>query len=269
MDDKNHVEEQIERQTTPEEQAKARQSSSLLNARNLLIAGISLVVMIVFVQVLAGAILAGTNVLGSQETSGQAAVPPPATDMPPGPRLQTQPFGDLAALRATEQANLDAYAWVDQNAGQVRIPIQRAMDVIAGRGLPVIQGSEPYTPTFETGEGGAAVPPPPVATHGSVAPGGSPEQAGAALFQQLGCAACHTAQNTTLAPTLLGLFGQQVTLQSGETVTADEAYIHESILNPQAKVVAGFQPVMPGFQGRVDENQLAQLTAYIQSLGGQ
>ena len=65
---------------------------------------------------------------------------------------------------------------------------------------------------------------------------------------------------------LEGLFGKTVTLQSGETMTADEAYLRESILNPAAKIVAGFQPIMPTFQGLVSEEQLLQLIEYVKSL---
>ena len=55
-------------------------------------------------------------------------------------------------------------------------------------------------------------------------------------------------------------------LAGGGTVIADEAYLRESIVNPQAKLVAGFQPLMPTFQGLVSEEQLNQLLAYIKSL---
>ena len=55
-------------------------------------------------------------------------------------------------------------------------------------------------------------------------------------------------------------------LADGSTVTADEAYIRESILQPKAKIVAGYQPVMPTFQGLVTEEQIMNLTAYIKSL---
>jgi cytochrome c oxidase subunit 2 len=70
-------------------------------------------------------------------------------------------------------------------------------------------------------------------------------------------------------PVLQGIFGKSVELQGGGTVTADEAYIRESIVNPQAKVVAGFQPIMPTFQGLVTEEQLMQLIAYVRSLSQQ
>lgn len=56
--------------------------------------------------------------------------------LPPRPRLQTYPFTDITALRSDERRLLDEYAWVDKNAGVVRIPIERAIDVLAERGLP-------------------------------------------------------------------------------------------------------------------------------------
>ena len=66
---------------------------------------------------------------------------------------------------------------------------------------------------------------------------------------------------------LKGLYGKQVQLQTGQTVTVDDAYIRESILDPQAKAAAGFQPIMPTFRGLVTEEQLLQLIAYVKSLG--
>jgi cytochrome c oxidase subunit 2 len=65
---------------------------------------------------------------------------------------------------------------------------------------------------------------------------------------------------------LQNLYGKQVTLQSGETALVDEAYIRESILTPGAKVTAGFQPIMPTFQGLVSEEGLLQLIEYVKSL---
>ena len=65
---------------------------------------------------------------------------------------------------------------------------------------------------------------------------------------------------------LTELFGKQVQLQNGQVVTADENYIRESVVNPAAKIVASFQPVMPSYQGRVTEEQLLQLITYIKSL---
>jgi cytochrome c oxidase subunit 2 len=97
----------------------------------------------------------------------------------------------------------------------------------------------------------------------------SPVAAGEKLFTDLACITCHTNDATARGPVLTNLFGHQVQLQNGSTVVADEAYIRESIVNPQAKVVAGFQPIMPTFQGLVSEEQLLQLIAYVKSLGQQ
>jgi len=94
----------------------------------------------------------------------------------------------------------------------------------------------------------------------------SPVAAGAKLFQDLTCITCHLATSQGRGPSLMNVFGHPVTLQGGARVTADEAYIRESILNPAAKVVDGFQPVMPTFQGLVTEEQLLQLIAYVRSL---
>ncbi|MGI8469301.1 MAG: cytochrome c oxidase subunit II [Pyrinomonadaceae bacterium] len=95
---------------------------------------------------------------------------------------------------------------------------------------------------------------------------GSPASEGQKLFRQLACNACHTGDSNARAPLLQNLYGRNVTLQTGETVRADENYIRESILNPQAKITAGYQPIMPTFQGQLDEEQLMQLIAYIKSL---
>jgi cytochrome c oxidase subunit II len=98
------------------------------------------------------------------------------------------------------------------------------------------------------------------------APEGSLAESGAKLFASLACNTCHRPDAQGRGPVLEGLFGRTVTLQNGETVTVDEAYVRESILTPAAKVAAGFQPVMPTFQGLVTEEQLLELVEYIKSL---
>ena len=100
--------------------------------------------------------------------------------------------------------------------------------------------------------------------------GGSGEAlaaSGEKLFQQLGCVTCHRSDGQGRGPILEGLFGKEAALQGGQKVTADEAYVRESILNPKAKVVEGYQPIMPTFQGLVTEEQLLQLVAYVRSIG--
>jgi cytochrome c oxidase subunit 2 len=98
------------------------------------------------------------------------------------------------------------------------------------------------------------------------APEGSLASAGAKLFQDLACNTCHRPDAQGRGPVLEGLFGKTVQLQSGETMTVDEAYVRESILNPAAKVTSGFQPIMPTFQGLVTEEQLLELIEYVKSL---
>jgi len=94
----------------------------------------------------------------------------------------------------------------------------------------------------------------------------SPVAAGEKLFTSLACITCHTEGSGARGPVLTGLVGTEVELADGRTVVADDAYLRESIVNPQAKVVAGFQPIMPTFQGLVTEEQLLQLIAYVKSL---
>jgi len=95
---------------------------------------------------------------------------------------------------------------------------------------------------------------------------GSLASSGEKLFQQLACNTCHRADTQARGPNLAGLFGRPVKLQDGGTVIADENYIRESMLNPGAKIVAGYQNIMPTFQGQVSEEGLLQLVAYIKSL---
>jgi cytochrome c oxidase subunit II len=89
---------------------------------------------------------------------------------------------------------------------------------------------------------------------------------GEKIFAELGCVTCHRADAQGRGPSLEGIFGKPVLLQDGRTVTADENYIRESILDPGSKVVSGFKPVMPTFQGLVSEEQLNALVAYVKSL---
>src|SRR4051812_9827491 len=98
------------------------------------------------------------------------------------------------------------------------------------------------------------------------APEGSLASAGAKLFQDLACNTCHRPDAQGRGPVLDGLFGKPQMLQSGDTIVVDEAYVRESILMPAAKITAGFQPIMPAFQGLVTEEQLLELIEYVKSL---
>ncbi len=89
---------------------------------------------------------------------------------------------------------------------------------------------------------------------------------GAALFRQLGCSGCHAAGATVRSPPLDGLFGKPVPLQDGSVVIADERYIRDAILMPRAAVAAGYDAAMPSYAGRIGEDDLVKLVAYIRSL---
>ncbi|ABF41997.1 cytochrome c oxidase, subunit II [Candidatus Koribacter versatilis Ellin345] len=97
---------------------------------------------------------------------------------------------------------------------------------------------------------------------------GSLSGTGQKLFQQYGCATCHRSDTQGRGPNLTGVFGKPVLLDDGRTVVADENYVRESILNPGAKVVSGFKPIMPTFQGQLSEEQLIALVEYVKSLAG-
>ena len=89
---------------------------------------------------------------------------------------------------------------------------------------------------------------------------------GETLFHQVGCSGCHESTSTIHAPLLNGIYGKPVALQTGQIVTADREYLRDSILLPNKDVAAGFAPVMPTYQGRLTEEQVNELLAYLISL---
>jgi cytochrome c oxidase subunit 2 len=97
--------------------------------------------------------------------------------------------------------------------------------------------------------------------------GGSMKAQGEKLFQQYGCVTCHVTDREGRCPSLLNVYGHPVVLDDDRTVVADEPYLRESILNPNAKVVKGYKhDIMPVFQGQIGEDGLLLLIAYIKSL---
>lgn len=98
---------------------------------------------------------------------------------------------------------------------------------------------------------------------------GSLASQGEKLFQEFSCTTCHRPDSGARGPNLQGLYGRPVRLTDNRVVVADDNYIRESILNPNAKVVAGFQPIMPTFQGVVSEEGLIQITEYIKHMSQQ
>ncbi|MGI8671410.1 MAG: cytochrome c oxidase subunit II [Luteitalea sp.] len=99
------------------------------------------------------------------------------------------------------------------------------------------------------------------------APAGTLTSTGAQQFASLGCVTCHQGEGNGRGPSLVGVFGKPQSMANGARVLADEAYLRESILNPQAKMVQGYPPLMPTYQGQISEEGLVSLIAYIKSLG--
>jgi cytochrome c oxidase subunit II len=95
---------------------------------------------------------------------------------------------------------------------------------------------------------------------------GTLSQRGERLFSELACNTCHLDTGKGRGPSLSNIVGKPVELADGSTVTVDEGYLRESIINSQAKIVKGFQPLMPAFQGLVSEDNLVALVEYVKSL---
>lgn len=100
---------------------------------------------------------------------------------------------------------------------------------------------------------------------GSAAPGGM-MASGEQLFNRMACSTCHLNSGQGRGPSLVGLYGKTVALSNGKTVTADDAYLRESILKPEAKLVRGYSPIMPTFQNQLSEQSVLDLISYIKSL---
>lgn len=95
---------------------------------------------------------------------------------------------------------------------------------------------------------------------GSLAPNGRK------LFLKYQCVACHSDDALARGPVLENVYGHMIPLQDGRRILADELYLRESIVEPDAKVVAGYEPIMPSYQGQIGEEELIQLIAFIKSL---
>lgn len=181
--------------------------------------------------------------------------------LPPEPRLEQNPNVDGERIVVAAAERLATAGWSDQAAGTAHIPIERAKELLLARGIDPFAGEQ-------AGGGQAAQP--------TTAPagGGEPIEFDAALaaqgeqlFTSLGCVGCHRGDGAGIGPSLEGLYTAERPLADGGTVTADEAYLIESILNAQARVAEGYNPVMPAYQGQLGDDQVAQLVEYIKSLG--
>jgi cytochrome c oxidase subunit II len=128
---------------------------------------------------------------------------------------------------------------------------------------PPVEGGAARTTDFGGGKAAGVA----AATNVSVA-SADPLSAAKALLEAQGCRACHMPDNEAIAPKLEGIFGTQQALATGGSAKADENYLRESILNPTAKVVKGYMPVMPPYAGILSEEQIVQIINYIKSTSG-
>ena len=95
----------------------------------------------------------------------------------------------------------------------------------------------------------------------------SPAELGKKLYEQQGCQACHTIDGSPkIGPTFKGAFGREEKLSDGSKITVDENYIRQSILEPQAKIVQGFAPAMPTYQGKLSDRELTAIIEYLKTL---
>ena len=94
-----------------------------------------------------------------------------------------------------------------------------------------------------------------------------PAQAGEKLYRIRGCAQCHSLDGAgSTGPTFKGVWGRKEALKGGTSVVVDENYVRESILEPQAKVVAGFEPVMPTYKGRLTDQEITALIEFMKTV---
>jgi len=177
----------------------------------------------------------------------------------------------LDDLRREQNRNLTTRRWVDVEKQIVTVPIDRASSYLAahdGR-LPLLAGSRDSAPASST------TPSPPAA--GAQMPtraapkgiaGASPAvKRGKSLYAQMLCATCHSANGTRLiGPTHLNLLGREETLADGSKIVVDEAYLRESILDPQKQIVKGFPAIMPAMKDKITDAQLEDLIAYLRFL---
>jgi cytochrome c oxidase subunit 2 len=92
-------------------------------------------------------------------------------------------------------------------------------------------------------------------------------QLGELTFNQSGCSTCHSLDGSVkIGPSFKGAFGRTEQLQAGSSIQVDENYIRESILDPQAKIVAGFPPAMPTYKGQLSDRRISGLVEYIKTL---
>ncbi|HEY7120625.1 MAG TPA: cytochrome c [Tepidisphaeraceae bacterium] len=176
----------------------------------------------------------------------------------------------LDKIRNEQARNLTTRRWVDVEKQLVTMPIDRAMDYVAAHGgrIPrlVAPESEADSKTPPKASGRGAGPATRKAQEG-LAGASSAVKRGKRLYVTMLCATCHSANGARLiGPTHLNLLGREETLTDGSRIVVDEAYLRESILDPQKRVVKGFPPIMPAMRDKITDAQLDDLVAYLKFL---
>jgi len=177
----------------------------------------------------------------------------------------------LDNLRREQTRNITTRRWVDVEKQMVTLPIDRAAayaaahgarlpDAVASPGSAVAPNTSPAAPAAGARTATRAAP--------KGLAGASPAvKRGKSLYATMLCATCHSSNGARLiGPTHLNLLGREETLADGSKIIVDEAYLRESILDPQKRVVKDFPPIMPPMKGRLTDAQLDDLIAYLRFL---
>jgi cytochrome c1 len=176
----------------------------------------------------------------------------------------------LDNLRREQSRNLTTRRWVDVEKQIVTMPIDRAAAYVAAHGgrLPESTTPDPAAASKRSPTtAAAAVPSSTRATRKGLAEASPAVKRGKSVYVRLLCATCHSVNGARLiGPTHLNLLGREETLTDGSRIVVDEAYLRESILDPQKRVVKDFPPLMPAMKGKITDAQLDDLIAYLRFL---
>jgi cytochrome c2 len=176
----------------------------------------------------------------------------------------------LDNLRREQRRNLTARRWVDVEKQIVTMPIDRAAAYVAAHGgrLPESTTPDPAAASKRSPTtAAAAVASSTRATRKGLAEASPAVKRGKSVYVRLLCATCHSVNGARLiGPTHLNLLGREETLTDGSRIVVDEAYLRESILDPQKRVVKDFPPIMPAMKGKITDAQLDDLIAYLRFL---
>jgi cytochrome c1 len=177
----------------------------------------------------------------------------------------------LDNLRREQTRNLATRRWVDVEKQIVTVPIDRAKEYLVAHGgrLPGLAASPDAAAASKTSPTtpASSVQPSTRATPKGLAGASPAVKRGKGLYVTMLCATCHSSNGTRLiGPTHLNLLGREETMADGSKIIVDEAYLRESIMDPQKRIVKDFPPIMPPMKDKITDAQLADLIAYLRFL---